>query len=61
MTQTDWIQQLVRIMGYFLTPILIRWGLDAENTTILVAGVGTGVGLLAWWGYWQVIGRWQLK
>lgn len=51
------IQQLVRIVAYFGSGFLIKYGIDQDEFITQVAGGVIALGNLGWWVYWQFTRR----
>lgn len=56
MNKQDLIQQGVRIVGWVLTPLLIKYGVDEHSAGAIAVGAGTLLGVAGWWLYAQVFG-----
>ncbi len=53
MTNADLAQQIIRILLYIGSPLLVKWGIDAESTTAILTGAGTLIAAVAWWFFWN--------
>ena len=52
MTASDIVQNVVRILLWIGTPLLIKWGVDADSTTAILTGLGGLIGNGIWWFFW---------
>lgn len=53
MTSSDFVQNLIRILLWIGTPLLTKWGVDADSTLAILTGIGGFLGNAIWWFFWM--------
>lgn len=53
MTASDIIQNIVRILLWVGTPLLIKMGFDNDSAAAVLTGAGGMIGNLIWWFFWM--------
>jgi hypothetical protein len=53
MTQSDLIQQIVRIALFIFTPLVLKLGIDNGDAATIVTAAATLIGTVGWWAYWH--------
>jgi hypothetical protein len=52
MTRTDIVTNVARILGWVGSPLLIKWGLDAESSEAVLGGAAALVGTAVWFFFY---------